>query len=99
MFGSGEKVVKGKSRLSGLASALELAVDDDPSRYEVVVDAAAQLRNMLKTDEVSLTMAEKVRIIKSISKAKVRALMSGTKDNYRTFKVLDTISSDLVQLL
>ncbi len=94
MFGN----VKSKKRFMGLTSALEM-VSDDPSRYDVVVDAASQLRSMLKGYEVSLTMSEKVRVIKTLSRAKVRAFVGGNTDNYRTYKTLDSISSDLVQML
>ena len=99
MFGNSESVrFKTKKKFMGLASALEM-VYDDPSKYEVVIDAASQLRTMLKGEELSLSMSEKVRVIKSVTRAKVRAFMGGNQDSYKTFKTLDGISSDLVQLL
>lgn len=99
MFGTSENLsFRSKKKFMGLASALDM-VYDDPSKYEIVIDAASQLRNMLKGEHLSLSMNEKVRVLKSVTRAKVRAFMGGNADGYRTFKTLDTISSDLVQLL
>jgi hypothetical protein len=97
MFGMHENG-RNKKRLMGLTSALEM-VYYDPSKYEVVLDAASQLRTTLRESDVSLTIGEKVRVLKSVTKAKVKALLCGASDNYKTFKTLDAISSDLVQLL
>ena len=83
-----------KSELLGLTTAL----DFDTSRAEVV-DAASAMCAMLKTQQISLSMAEKLTVIKSVTKAKVKAFMHGQEDDYRTFKTLDNISNDLVQLL
>jgi len=100
MFGFGSVDMKSKKRFLGLTSALETAVRyGDSSRYGHMVNAAAELRNILRNDELDLTRAEKVRVVKSITKAKVKAFMEGTPDSYKTFKTLDTISNDLVQLL
>jgi len=81
-----------------LTSELEIAYED-PTRYGVVVDAASQLCDLLKDTELSLTMSEKMRVLKSVSKAKVKAFMAGPSDDYKAFKTLDAISGDLVQLL
>ena len=83
-----------KSELMGLTSAL----DFDAGRAEVV-NAASAMCAMLKTQEISLSMAEKLTVIKSVTRAKVRAFRNGQEDNFKTFKTLDTISNDLVQLL
>lgn len=98
MFGTEKVRSRSKKKFLGLTSALEMAYED-PLRYSVVVDAASQLCNMLEQDEVSLTTAEKVRVMKSLTKAKVRAFMGGASDNYQAFKTLDSISSNLVQIL
>ncbi|MDD5171607.1 MAG: hypothetical protein PHF60_01070 [Candidatus ainarchaeum sp.] len=98
MFGTEKVRSRTKKKFMGLTSALEMAYED-PTRYGVVVDAASQLCDMLRQDEVSLTTPEKLRVMKSVTKAKVRAFMGGASDNYKTFKTLDTISGDLVQLL
>jgi len=97
MFGSKTGTVGVK--LSTLATALESAVDGDPSRYGTVIDMASQLRSMLRGETVSLSIAEKMAVLKSLTKAKLRALKNGAKDNYRMFKTLDIIGSDLIQLL
>ncbi|MEW6721722.1 MAG: hypothetical protein AB1324_00510 [Candidatus Micrarchaeota archaeon] len=98
MFGSSQKETRNRKRVLGLTSALEMAYED-PSRYDVVVDAATQLCSMLRGSEVSLTMSEKLRVIKSVTRAKVKAFRGGSADDYRTFKTLDAISGDLVRLL
>jgi hypothetical protein len=83
-----------KKELMGLSSAL-----DFDTSHAAVVDAVSQLYAILKTQEVSLSMAEKLKVFKSVTKAKVRAFMTGQEDEYKTFKTLDLISNDLVQLL
>ncbi len=98
MFDSNTKKSKTKKKVMGLATALEMAYVD-PTRYDVVVDAASQLCSLLKDEEVSLSMGEKLRVVKSVARAKVRAFMVGGSDDYKTFKTLDEISTDLVQLL
>jgi hypothetical protein len=98
MFDSNSKKSKTKKKVMGLTSALEMAYVD-PTRYDVVVDAASQLCTLLKDEEVSLTMGEKLRVVKSVARAKVRAFMGGGADDYKAFKSLDSISTDLVQLL
>ena len=64
-----------------------------------VVDSAARLRNLLRRENMSLSHQEKIRIVKALSKAKVRALMHGSCACYGAFRSLDSISSDVVQLL
>jgi hypothetical protein len=98
MFGLSQSRSKMKKRFMGLTSALEMTTDD-PSRYDVVVDAASQLCTMLKASEVSLTMSEKLRVLKSVTRAKVKAFRGGAVDDYRTFRTLDEISGNLVRLL
>jgi hypothetical protein len=98
MLGSEKVRSRTKKKFMGITSVLEMAYED-PTRYGVVVDAASQLCSMLREDEVSLTTPEKLRVMKSVTTAKVKAFMGGASDNYKTFKTLDSISSDLVQLL
>jgi hypothetical protein len=98
MFGTEKVKSRSKKKFMGLTSAMEMAYED-PTRYGVVVDAASQLCDMLQQDEVSLTTAEKLRVMKSLTKAKVQAFIGGASDNYRAFKSLDGISNSLVQLL
>jgi hypothetical protein len=98
MFDSRKKQLKTRKKVLGLTSALEMA-NADPTRYDVVVDAASQICTLLRAEDVSLTMGEKVRMVKSVAKAKVRAFMGGPADDYRAFRTLDALSANLVQLL
>jgi len=89
-----------KKKLLALTSALETATAyDDTSKFDMMVDAAAQLKDLLALEGVSLSRADKVQLLKSFTRAKVRAFMTGTAESYRTFRTLETISSDLVKLL
>jgi hypothetical protein len=94
------KKLSRKKKLLELASALETAaVYDDASRFDLVVDAAAQLKDLVALESVSLSRADKIQVLKTFTKAKVRAFMGGSADSYRTFRTLETISSDLVKML
>lgn len=94
------KKVSQKKKLLALASALETAAAyDDTSRFDFVVDAAAQLKDLVSVGGVSLSRADKIQVLKNFTRAKVRAFMGGTADSYRTFRTLETIGSDLVKML
>jgi hypothetical protein len=80
-----------------VVSALESAVS--ASNCNGVLNQAESLRNQLRSNSRPLTNDEKVRIVKALNKAKVRALMGGTTESYTAFRNLDSISSDVVQLL
>ena len=92
MFGKEER----PCMRSDVVSALESAVT---KMDEKVVDRAATLRNHLRRCKAELSNDEKVRIVRALNKAKVRALMGGTTESFSKFKVLDSISSDVVTLL
>jgi hypothetical protein len=96
IFGLGEG--NATERENDLVSALEQSVfvGDGCSN---VVDSAARLRNLLRSQNMSLSHDEKIRIVKALNKAKVRALMHGTCECYGAFRSLDSISSDVVALL
>jgi len=64
-----------------------------------VVDTAGRLRMLLRQRSCSLSNEEKVRVVRALNKAKVRALMGGTSESYSLFSSLDSISSDVVSLL
>lgn len=94
------KKVSPKKKLLALTSALETAaVYDDTSRFDLVVDAASQLKDLVAVESVSLSRADKIQVLKTFTRAKVRAFMGGTADSYRTFRTLETISNDLVKML
>ena len=77
--------------------ALENAVT--ASNGSQVVDRADRLRNLLRGRSCNLSNDDKVRVIKALNKAKVRALMVGTSESYSLFNSLDSISTDVVSLL
>jgi hypothetical protein len=79
-----------------VVTALESAVSDMDDQ---VVDRAANLRNHLRRCNANLSNEEKVRIVRALNTAKVRALMDGTTESFSTFRLLDSISSDVVTLL
>lgn len=90
-----------KKKFLGLATRLEdtLSASEAACMCDEVVDVALRLRNMLSDGGLSLTRREKVSVLKSITRAKVRAFMSGDDDASDTFRTLDSISSDVVRLL
>lgn len=94
LFGGSEE---GAGKVNGeVVMALEMAVEKNDT---AVIDKAANLRNQLRRNGYSLSRAEKVRIVKALNKAKVTAIMGGTPESYSVFRNLDSISSDVVQLL
>lgn len=94
------KKYSSKRKLLTLASTLETAaVYDDTSKFDLMVDAAAQLKDMLALEGVSLSRTDKIQLLKTFTRAKVRAFMTGTAESYRTFLTLELIGSDLVKLL
>lgn len=100
MFGLIRNLFRNEERVemkSDVVKALESAVSEKDCRN--VVDRAVSLRNLLRSDHRTLTNDEKVRIVKALNKAKVRALMGGTSESYSVFSSLNSISSDVVQLL
>lgn len=72
------------------------SLDSDPY---VVLRRMETLCTVLRKEELELTTSEKMQVVKSIARAKVRAFMVGPSDNYKTFKELDMIGNDLVQML
>jgi hypothetical protein len=96
MFGLGGEDAAGRER--DLVRSLETAVFSDSACSSIVNDAA-RLRNLLRQQSLPLTRSEKVRIVKALNKAKVKALMHGSCECYGAFRSLDSISSDVVQLL
>jgi hypothetical protein len=57
------------------------------------------LRDMLRREETKLTSLEKMQVVKTMARAKVRAFMLGTPADHETFTKLDSVSNDLVLLL
>ena len=88
-----------KTEFLSVTSHLESIINSDiPSSY--TVDVARKIRNMLKRGDVELEKSDKIRLIKTMNKAKVRALLqSGAGDSYRIFRSLDSITNDLLTLI
>ena len=90
---------KRSQAIPSYVSALEIlenAVADDLPRYGMVLGAAVQLRNLLLKQEHSLSSADKIRILKSVARAKARAYFD---DDHRAFMTLENINGDITRLL
>ena len=85
-----------RKRLMGLTSMLEWGLDLENPHKGFMVDVVEQLREALETGETSLSGAEKVRILKTITRAKVKAFMGGELDDFQT---LSHLGKDLVAML
>jgi hypothetical protein len=94
IFGLGEA---GAEVNGDVVSALERALLE--TNNSKMLDSACSLRNQLRRGNVAPTREEKVRIVKALNKAKVRALMAGDAESYSLFRGLNSVSSDVVALL
>jgi hypothetical protein len=88
---------RGKKKLMGLASALEMGMSAKDMGF--MVSTAEELVKALRTNDLGLSGDEKVRLVKSVCRAKAKAFLGGPGDNYKTYRALSTISSDLVRML
>lgn len=97
----GDDLKTKKTVFLGLTTKLEDSafICHEASKCSQVIEIAAKLRNMLVAGDLDLTHKEKVRVLKMMNVAKVRALMQGTPYGFDTFNALDSISGDVVQLL
>lgn len=95
LFGGDDPYVMRKEFFS-LTTEIERNVTDGV-RGEVV-DMAARLRNMLRSS-IKLNRSEKIRILKLINRAKVRALLLGTTSGDSIFRNLDSIGTDILRLI
>ena len=84
-------------KCSDIVKALEAAVNNHNDSK--AVDSAARLRNHLRSSKCSLTEEEKKRVVKSLNRAKVGALMDGTSEGFSAFSCLDSISNDVAAIL
>ncbi len=97
----GDGLVSKKRKFLGLTDEMEQSMFDgsEACKCERMVDVAARLRDILVRDELTLSRKEKVRVLKMITRAKVRAFMHGTSTGFSAFRSLDSISNDVVRLL
>lgn len=94
-----EDTRRSKKKLLGLTSALELGMGSDDMGDGFMLTTAEQLKQVLKGNHLELSGSEKVRIVKSVCRAKARAYRHGQDDDYKTYRALSTISSDVVRML
>jgi len=98
MFGLLRRLVGEEEEMpdSDMVGSLERSVSESDGHE---VDKAARLRNNLRRNACELSHDDKIRIVKALNKAKVKALMKGTQESFSEFASLNSISSDVVLLL
>lgn len=94
MFGSGSRA--DRKLLESLTCSLE---SSSPYENARLVEAAFKLKAVVASGRIILTIGDKVRIVKSVARAKVVAYRNGHDEGHRTFRELDLIGKDLVQML
>lgn len=90
---------EGQRDLVELSDRLEEQANEPPHGGEFgnVVDTARDLRDALVCATEEIKRSEKIRLLKLLNKAKVRALLRGDTEGYRIFSALDSIGSDLLR--
>lgn len=61
------------------------------------IETAKRIRNLLAGNELQLEREEKLRLLKMLNKAKVRALLANQDYTYDIFANLDSISADVAR--
>ncbi len=79
-----------------LATEFERVVED--GEHEESVTLATRIKRMM-TNKVKLDKGDKIRVLKVINKAKVRALLLKTYEGEDIFKNLDRIGSEITKLM
>jgi hypothetical protein len=97
----GDGMNPAKKEYLGLATRLETSISagQGTCRCDKMIEVFKKLRMMLETEDLSLSRREKVRLLKIISRAKIKAFMSEKPHGRDTFHTLNSISSDVIQLL
>lgn len=91
---------KSRRRFLALATELESALlFDDASGIKDVVDTALSLKEFILCNSLPLKTAEKVRVLKTLSRARVRMCMSSIEESSSAFAALDGISMELMEIL
>lgn len=91
-----------KSRRKFLALASEMEsrlLYEDATGIQSMVDTALLLREFLMCEDLPLRPEEKVRVMKSLTRARVKAYMGGSVESYKAFRTLDGISDELIEVL
>lgn|GEM_PF-2836105 len=98
LVGFGEETLDTRGRFLNLTADFERTVSTDfPSKGSAskTVDMAKKIREVLGDKELALVREEKLKLLKMINKAKVRALMSNEDFAFELFSSLDSISTDI----
>lgn len=85
---------------ASLAAEFEKTVSTDfPSRNTAskTVEMAKQIRNILSGNEITLEREAKLKLLKMLNKAKVRALLANKDYTFELFSSLDSISADVAK--
>lgn len=83
-----------------LASEFEKTVSIDfPHKNKVgkTIDTAKKIRNIISGNELTLAREDKLRLLKMLNKAKVRALLANEDYAFELFSNLDSISADVAK--
>jgi hypothetical protein len=83
-----------------LAADFEKTIATDfPSRKTAArtIETAKRIRNLLAGSELQLEREEKLRLLKMLNKAKVRALLANQDYTFDIFTNLDSISADVAR--
>ena len=94
----GVKGKKERKKFMGLVSTLE-TVHLDPFRSDAAYQIASEMCIILKATNMPLSISEKVNIVKSMNRAKVKAFQQGPQDGYHAYKNLTSVGTHLVRLL
>jgi len=91
---------KSRRRFLALATELESTLlFEDASGIKDVVDTALCLKEFILCKNLPLRPAEKLRVLKTLSRARVRMCMSGSVESGDAFDALDDISAKLIEIL
>ncbi len=98
LVGFGEETLDTRGKFLNLTAEFERTVSTDfPNKGSASksVETAKKIREVLGSKELDLAREEKLKLLKMINKAKVRALMSNEEYAFELFSSLDSISTDI----
>lgn len=98
-FGGEETEVDHRRVFCELTSELEMHATCGGHPTTHVVDTAKRMRDVLADRKLALSSDEKIKLVKLMNKAKVKALLMHDNSGYEIFQSLDSISSDVTRLL
>lgn len=98
LVGFGEESLDTRGRFLNLTADFERTVSvgfPNKSSASKTVETAKKIREVLGSKDLALAREEKLKLLKMINKAKVRALMSSEEYAFELFSNLDSISTDI----